>query len=103
MREIAAARDWEQFHTPRIWPWPWLGKLGNWLLLQWGSDHALLESLQASDSPLRERVSRDVLLGTVEQWSEGLATFFWLSLSVDEVNREGDRATVKVRFRTEQD
>ncbi len=41
--------------------------------------------------------------GSLEGWSSGLHTSFWIWLAVDEVRRSGDTATVKVRFRTNQE
>lgn len=41
--------------------------------------------------------------GGAGEWSTGLNTSYWLSLAVDDVTREGNVATVKVRFRTNQE
>ncbi len=41
--------------------------------------------------------------GSLEGWSSGLDTSYWLTLRVDEVNRVGNTGTVRARFRTTQD
>lgn len=48
-------------------------------------------------------VSMQERQGSVEKWSKGLKTSYWPYLSVDEVARDGETATVEIRFRTEQD
>jgi len=41
--------------------------------------------------------------GSAGDWSSGLNTSYWRTLTVDDVTRVGEVATVQVRFRTEQD